>query len=61
MSHLRQSVTSVKQRFPAEDTPLNQGASTSGHRRPSLLRQQSIVDTPIITDSSGAMKLTFWV
>ncbi|KAK4323071.1 hypothetical protein Pmani_006209 [Petrolisthes manimaculis] len=30
-------------------------------RHGSLIRQTSIMDTPIITDSSGAMKLTFWV
>ena len=43
-----------------EATPLHRLSSLN--RRQSLLtRQTSIMDTPIITDASGAMKLTFWV
>ena len=43
-----------------EATPLRRLGSLS--RGQSLLRRQtSVMDTPIITDASGAMKLTFWV
>ncbi|XP_064109359.1 carcinine transporter-like isoform X1 [Macrobrachium nipponense] len=44
---------------PDEATPLQRMDSTTARR--ALMRQSSIMETPIITDSSGAMKLTFWV
>lgn len=43
-----------------EATPLRRLGSL-GRRQSLLTRQTSIMDTPIITDASGAMKLTFWV
>ncbi|XP_042232985.1 carcinine transporter-like [Homarus americanus] len=45
---------------PDEATPL-QRFGPLGSRANPLIRQTSIMDTPIITDASGAMKLTFWV
>nr|XP_053636088.1 carcinine transporter-like [Cherax quadricarinatus] len=41
----------------SEATPLRR----LGSRTRSLMRQSSVMDTPIITDSAGAMKMTFWV
>lgn len=46
---------------PDESTPLQRMGSQGPSRRGILMKQTSIMDTPIITDSSGAMKLTFWV
>ncbi|KAK7074008.1 hypothetical protein SK128_011646 [Halocaridina rubra] len=43
---------------PDEATPLQRMDSVA---RRALMRQSSVMETPIITDSSGAMKLTFWV
>ncbi|XP_071515352.1 LOW QUALITY PROTEIN: carcinine transporter-like [Panulirus ornatus] len=45
---------------PDEATPLRRMGSSASRGHP-LMRQSSIMDTPIITDASGAMKLTFWV
>ncbi|XP_045626153.2 carcinine transporter [Procambarus clarkii] len=45
---------------PDETTPLQRLGSLGSRARP-LIRQTSIMDTPIISDASGAMKLTFWV
>ncbi|XP_050687344.1 carcinine transporter-like [Eriocheir sinensis] len=43
-----------------EATPLRRLGSL-GARQSLLTRQSSVMDTPIITDASGAMKITFWV
>ncbi|XP_063863454.1 carcinine transporter-like [Scylla paramamosain] len=43
-----------------EATPLRRLGSL-GRGQSLLRRQTSVMDTPIITDASGAMKLTFWV
>ncbi|XP_076057960.1 carcinine transporter [Oratosquilla oratoria] len=45
---------------PDEMTPLQKTTSLK-ERRGMLMKQSSVIGTPIITDSSGAMKLTFWV
>lgn len=44
-----------------EATPLRRIGSLGARQSRLLTRQTSVMDTPIITDASGAMKLTFWV
>lgn len=64
------SVESLGRRRSSSEDPRRSGADEAtplrrlgshGRGQSLLTRQTSIMDTPIITDASGAMKLTFWV
>lgn len=48
-------------REPTEATPLQRTDTPRGEfRRALLIRQTSVMETPVITDATGAMKITYW-